>query len=98
MSEIRVERLAETEPCSRCGERLVMSTQVPVGAGKVVMLELCSPCDTGEGAAGWVLALLVMPEEQRTAEDLAEATLAWLREGMAARGWRWIPGQRHSAN
>jgi hypothetical protein len=69
---------------------------MPVGDG--VDIELCSTCDAGRGAAGQLIALLEVPESERSVQALGDLMMTWTREAMAAKGWGWIPHPRTSLN
>jgi hypothetical protein len=62
---------------------------MPVGDG--VDLSLCRHCDTGPTAGGRLIAILGLPDGQRPMDLFHEFTLDWMREGLAAQGWQYIP-------
>ncbi|MEU6237400.1 DUF6300 family protein [Kitasatospora sp. NPDC047058] len=92
MADFQVIRTNDMPSCPRCGEPAAISARLPLGDG--IDLFLCLRCDTGNTPAGRLVAILGLPEDQRPADLLPDFVVAWIRDGAAAQGWVWVPGQR----
>ncbi|GAA2265967.1 hypothetical protein GCM10010232_67800 [Streptomyces amakusaensis] len=100
MDSFRVARENELPPCSRCGGRITIGADGPVGRhGVPVRLELCPVCDTDTPAGGPLLAFLGTGggRDASRAEEAARLMWAWQREAMAGHGFHWVPGNGSGA-
>ncbi|MFH0246425.1 DUF6300 family protein [Streptomyces sp. HK10] len=82
-------------PCSRRGGALLSAASMPRkdSFGQPIRLELCPACDADKPAAGVLLRWLTSgggKDPARAAEG-ARLGMEWMKEGMAAHGWGWVP-------